>query len=275
MGRSSWGDRTSSGPSGRRAAAYTARFGSGRYSHGQNDHMALTWYAQGRNIIVPSGHIGYNAPSWRRWLASPQAHNTLVVDGTPFRPNVPTALTGHRFHRTGDWMAFADASFEGVRRSRSALFTFGPDALAVYDQTVSDTARAVHQLWHLPAEFTAVSTSYGAVASSGGSHVHFLQIQLPYARPPGPGRVVRGAVHPAQGWTVVQPGRRAPSPTVALSAQGGRTRMLTLIVPTSGRTPPTVRAVPSTGDALTVTAAWAGHQLTIRLSSDGALTRLA
>ncbi len=80
MGRSGWGW---DGRPFTEEMSYTARFGPGRYAHGQNDQMALTFHALGRDVLVPSGHIGYSATSWRRWPASPEAHSTLVVRGVP------------------------------------------------------------------------------------------------------------------------------------------------------------------------------------------------
>src|SRR5581483_9092550 len=81
---------------------YTARFGPGRDAHGQNDHTSLTFFAQGRNLIVEPGHIGYDAGNWRTWLQSPQSHNALTEAGATFRANSPTALDFVRFRTGGD-----------------------------------------------------------------------------------------------------------------------------------------------------------------------------
>ena len=74
------------------ASFYSLRFGPGREIHGHNDHMGLTYYARGRDLIVDAGHDGYAATPYRTWLQSPEAASTLVLPGVPFSPGAATAL---------------------------------------------------------------------------------------------------------------------------------------------------------------------------------------
>ncbi|MGH3243387.1 MAG: heparinase II/III domain-containing protein, partial [Spirillospora sp.] len=194
MGRSGWGR---DGRSFAGEMSYTARFGPARYAHGQNDHMALTFHALGTDVLVPSGHIGYSDQKWQAWLRSPDAHNTVVVRGVPFRPEAETALAGHRFRPGADTFRFTDSSFAGTSRSRSVLAASGPDALVVLDDVRSPVPRPVEQLWHLPAAFTAAPDGTGAVAGAGKVRVHFLRIPLPGSAP-APARVIRGSLNPLQ-----------------------------------------------------------------------------
>ncbi|WP_131741098.1 heparinase II/III domain-containing protein [Actinomadura roseirufa] len=271
MGRSGWGGR-----GGRRYAdemAYTARFGPGRYAHGQNDHMALTFHALGSDILVPSGHIGYSDPPWQAWLRSPEAHNTLVVPGARFSGKTPTALTAHRFARGADTFRFADTAFEGTTRSRSVLAASDPDALVVLDEARSATPRVAEQLWHLPATFSAVPSGTGAVATAGGLRVDFLRIPLPGTRPQ-PTRVVQGSLSPPQGWMVPSSRRTLRAPTVALPEQGTLVRTLTLIAPTRDGRAPAVRTVFPPGGGVRVEAEFAGRRLGFEVAADGTLRRL-
>jgi hypothetical protein len=50
FGRSGWGPG---------ASFRSLRFGPRRQVHGHNDHMSLTYYARGRNLLVNAGHTGY------------------------------------------------------------------------------------------------------------------------------------------------------------------------------------------------------------------------
>ncbi|GGQ35194.1 hypothetical protein BKA00_002218 [Actinomadura coerulea] len=272
VGRSGWGRE---GRSFAEETAYTARFGPGRYAHGQNDHMALTFHALGRDILVPSGHIGYSDPAWRRWLAAPEAHNALVVRGAPFRESAATALVAHEFRRGADTFRFSDTAFAGTTRSRSVLAASDPDAVAVLDEVRSATPRSVEQLWHLPAAFTAVPAGTGAVATAGSLRVHFIRLPLPgTAR--APARVTRGALDPPQGWIVPSAGKRLPAPVVKIPAHG-RTRhlrILTLIAPVRGEGSPRIRTRALPDGTLHVEATFSAHNLTFEATPDGTLHRL-
>ncbi|TDD64625.1 heparinase II/III domain-containing protein [Actinomadura rubrisoli] len=272
MGRSGWGDR---GRPFTAETAYTARFGPGRYAHGQSDHMGLTFHALGRDILVPSGHIGYSDPAWSAWLRSPEAHNTLVVRGAPFTESAPTALTAHRFERGADTFRFSDTAYAGTARSRSVLAASDPDALMVLDEAASAAPRLVEQLWHLPAAFTATATAdgTGAVATAGKVRVHFARIPLP-GTAPLPAQVVRGSLTPPQGWIVPSSRRTLAAPAVALPARGTRVRTLTLIAPVRDGKAPQVRTSPLPGGGIRVEASFSGRRLAVEAAPDGSLRRL-
>lgn len=269
MGRSGWGQSRPYASE----MAYTARFGPRRYAHGQNDHMAVTFHAQGRDILVPSGHIGYSDPTWRSWLRSPSAHNTLVVKGARYR-EVSTKLTARRFQAGADFFRFSDTAFTGTTRSRSVLAASGPDALVVLDQTRSGTSRTVEQLWHLPAAFKATARGSGAVATAGTVRVHFVRVALSGGTRLSP-KVVRGARKPLQGWIVPAQRKTVRAPAVVLPVRGSRTRTLTLILPVQGDQAPRVRTRPIPGGALRVEATISGRRLIVKVAADGTLSRLS
>ncbi|GLZ09707.1 hypothetical protein Acsp03_71730 [Actinomadura sp. NBRC 104412] len=278
VGRSGWGDGDRPYE---REMAYTARFGPGRFAHGQEDHMALTFFAQGRDILVPSGHIGYSNPGWRKWLKSPNAHNTVVVRNAPFRDGTDTELTGHRFAKGGDFFRFTDTAFGGTRRTRSVLAASDPDALLVLDHVRSDTSRRVEQLWHLPPDFAATTANGGsdAVATAGSTRVHFLRLHIPQ----DPGRtergqafVVKGDDPRGQGWVAPTLRTMIPAPVVVLPARGGDVRMLTLIAPVDWRQQPAAKVTQRRPDgSYRVEATISGRRLVAVVSRDGTLRRLS
>ena len=286
MGRSGWGDGARPYT---QEMAYTARFGPGRYAHGQADHMALTFYAQGRPVLVPSGHAGYSEPAWRTWLRSPEAHNTLVVRGVPFDSGAATVLTGHRFAPGGDFFRFADRAFAGSARTRSVLAASDPDALVVLDRVRSAAPRTVEQLWHLPPAFEARPDGGGAVAAAGGVRVHFLRVPVPAGGRPGgrvgagagaagagpPAQVVVGSTAPRQGWVVPAPRKPVPAPVVRLPARGTDVRMLTLVAPVRGGERPTLRVSPPRADGtVLIEGRIAGRHLAVEAAPDGTLRRI-
>jgi len=260
MGRSGWGDH---GRRYRDEMAYVARFGPGRYAHGQCDHMEVDFFAQGRDILVPSGHIGYSDKSWQNWLRSPEAHNTLVVRGTTFNAAATTKLAGHTFRRGADTFRFTDTAFAGTARTRTVLAASAPDALVVLDDVGSKSARTVEQLWHLPADFTA----RGGVATAGDVRTHFIRIPLPNAGTSIPTQV-------AKGWVVPAARKPRPAPIIRIGGRGTRVRLLTLIAPVLGTSAPKIRTSLRRG-VYTVVADFPGHRLTFQVTPNGTLRRLS
>ncbi len=130
FGRSGWGTAKTFGDQ----TFYSLRFGPGQQIHGHDDHMGLTYYARGRNLIVDAGHYGYADTAYRFYLLSPEAASTLVMPGVPFDPSAPTALIAQRVGASAQFYEFTDTAFGGLPRyldrlggarsatSRSAIF---------------------------------------------------------------------------------------------------------------------------------------------------------
>jgi hypothetical protein len=63
FGRDTWAPFLSS-------SHYTLRDGPGRALHGHMDGGSLTLWARGRQVLVDSGHVGYEQTSYRARLVS-------------------------------------------------------------------------------------------------------------------------------------------------------------------------------------------------------------
>jgi hypothetical protein len=65
---------------------YSLRSGPGQQIHGHADHMGLTYYARGRNLIVNAGHYGYantafgGLPRYRSIYVGQSPDLVLVLD---------------------------------------------------------------------------------------------------------------------------------------------------------------------------------------------------
>jgi len=237
--RSSWGTN---------ASFSSLRFGSGRQVHGHDDHMGLTYYARGRDLIVNAGHFGYQDDAYRAYLQSPEASSVLVLPGVPFHPSAPTRLIGDDISKNGQFFEFYDTAFGGDPRYRS-VYVSDEDFILVLDR--ASGATAYQQLWHLDPGLTVtkVTSSY-AIASAPGTELEILQIPLPgQAIPAGSTAVVRGQVSPYQGWVSHQMLQRIPAPVVTMTRHGSSAAILTLIAPAAPGTPVTATM---TGDDLTV-----------------------
>jgi hypothetical protein len=229
FGRSGWGTAQTFGDQ----SFYSLRFGPGTQIHGHADHMGLTYYARGRNLIVDAGHYGYANTPYRAYLLSPEAASDLVMPGVPFDPSAPTSLIRQSIGAEGQFFEFTDTAFGGRPRYRSVYVDQDPDLVLVFDR--ASGADSYQQLWHLDPGLTVttVSRSY-AVATAPGTQLVIQQIPLPGQQiPAGSTQVVRGQVNPYQGWVSHAQLQMTPAPVVTMTRTGPSAAILTLIAPTT------------------------------------------
>jgi Heparinase II/III-like protein len=222
------------------ASFYSLRFGPGREIHGHEDHLGLTYYARGRDLIVDAGHYGYTATPYRAWLQSPEAASTLVLPGVPFSGAADTSLIADRIGRYGQFYELYDTAFGGDPRYRSVYVSQRPDLMLVFDRARGGSAASAYsQLWHLdPAlRVTEIGPS-SASASAPGTKLTLAQVALPgQVIPPGSTQVARGQTDPYQGWVSDQMLQRTPADVVTMTGTGPSAAILTLLVPTAPSTP--------------------------------------
>jgi hypothetical protein len=218
------------------ASFYSLRFGPGREIHGHEDHMGLTYYARGHDLIVDAGHYGYTATPYRAWLQSPEAASTLVLPGVPFSGAAATFLIADQIGRHGQFYELSDTAFDGDPRYRSVYVSQRPDLMLVFDRAQGGSAASAYsQLWHLDPgmQVTEVGPSY-AIASAPGTTLTLAQLALPgQVLAPGSTQVIRGQTDPYQGWASHQMLQQIPADVVTMNAAGPSAAILTLIVPTA------------------------------------------
>ncbi|MFG1945376.1 heparinase II/III family protein [Nonomuraea sp. NPDC048826] len=207
FGRTAWGDPDS--------AYYSIRFGPGRRLHGHEDHMGVTYTAQGRRILVEAGFHSYERTDYAAWTRTPQAHNVPVVTGGRFREGTATRLVGADPDR--QVFELADDAY-GVTRTRQVRVEHGPDRMVVRDRAAEGTLRS---LWHFDPALRLVSQRDGVVVLEDGDGWRVTLTQHPYA-----GQSV-GTVKVSPGYL-----RTAESVTVT---SGEAPEVLTVIVPGTGR----------------------------------------
>ncbi len=213
------------------ASFYSLRFGPGREIHGHDDHMGLTYYTRGSNLIVDSGHYGYAETPYRAWLLSPEAASTFVMPGVSFSPAAPTALIAEKIGSHGQFYELHDTAFSGHPRYRSVFVSQQPDLVVVFDRATG--AREYQQLWHLDPALTITRvTSTGAMATVAGTELALLRVPLPGQVIPAHSITVAHAqTNPYQGWVSHQLEQRIPDDVVEMTAYGKTVAMLTVIVP--------------------------------------------
>ncbi|NUR92026.1 MAG: hypothetical protein HOY71_48815 [Nonomuraea sp.] len=189
FGRTAWDDP--------RSAHYSIRFGPGRRLHGHEDHLGVTYSAQGRRILVEAGFHSYERSDYAAWTRTPEAHN-VPVPGGDFRPGTATRLVGSEIGPSRQVYELADDAY-GVTRTRRVLVRHGDDLMAVRDSVASGTLRS---LWHFDPSLRVISRSEGAVVLGDGDWRVTL-LQTPAAGlSVGTVRVASGYLRTAEAVTV-------------------------------------------------------------------------
>jgi hypothetical protein len=265
FGRSGWGTgRTFADQS-----FYSLRFGPGTEIHGHDDHMGLTYYARGRNLIVNAGHYGYADTPYRFYLLSPEAASTLVMPGVPFNSSAPTSLIRQNIGATGQFFEFYDTAFGGLPRYRSVYIDQDPDLILVFDR--ASGAGSYQQLWHLDPglDVTAVTSDY-AIAQAPGTQLEIRQIPLPgQVIPSGSIQVIRGQTNPYQGWVSHASLQMTPAPVVEINRSGSSAAILTLIAPTAPGGAVTAAVTGQSGGWYQLSVQIAGRHLSFQVNADG------
>lgn len=232
FGRDSWTDT---------GQQYTLRFGPGRAVHGHNDHLSVTYWANGHDMLVDPGYSGYADPDFRRWQKSTQAHNVPVVEGAAFDNDAATTLVGQSARKGARSWQLRDKAFAGSERHRAVLADDTMRLMLVRDDVTSNTKRALRVNWHLDPSWRKESVSNGARTSratfrsaDGRYRATVLQIAAPgTGLPADAATLVKGRTKPVQGWVSRAHGDKTPAWVVeARRVAAKKQSVLTLIVVT-------------------------------------------
>ncbi|GLW09628.1 hypothetical protein Misp01_47570 [Microtetraspora sp. NBRC 13810] len=218
FGRTAWDDP--------RSAYYSIRFGPGQRLHGHEDHLGVTYNAQGRRILVEAGFHSYEKTGYVAWTRMPEAHNVPVVVTGNFRPGTATRLVSSAIEPVRQTYELADDAY-GVTRTRWVLVNHGPDLMVVHDSVPAGST--LRSMWHFDPALKVVSRRDGVVVLGDGDwRVSLVQF-------PGAGQAVRpGLISPG--------GLRTEEVATVLSPEAAG--VLTVIVPDCAD--PTVTASGST-----------------------------
>ncbi|MEU4700250.1 heparinase II/III family protein [Nonomuraea dietziae] len=203
------------------SAFYSIRFGPGTKYHGHEDHLGLTYYAQGRDVLVDAGFHSYEPTRYRYWTMSPEAHNVPTVVGARFRPRTATRLSRTAYDSGRQRYRLTDKAY-GVSRTRSVLVNHDEDVMAVLDG--AGGGRKVRNIWRFDPSLKLVSNSGGKVVLADGKFKVSL-VQLSGCKPVGGQKVERGG---RLGW--VSPSYMAKNPATTVVSPASAS-LLTVIVP--------------------------------------------
>jgi hypothetical protein len=230
FGRTGWGETRPFNAE----TFYSIHYGPARNYHGHQDHMSLTYYARGRNVLVDSGHDGYLLDNYRRYLMSPEGHNLLAVTGARLL-GAPTSMVRNTILSGSQFYEMTDKVYEGVTRTRGVLVRENPGFIVVYDRASSSVPVTFTQLWHLAPDFVAkrlTRNSAQLMTSDSKTQVFVSNVLFPGQTAPAGGTIVRkGATSPYQGWVSRALHDRTQAPAVLMPRSGKGARMLSVFVP--------------------------------------------
>ena len=165
-GRDTWANLSSS-------TYWTLRFGPGRYLHGHEDHTAVTFWVDGHEVLVDSGHGGYADAEFRLALMGPESHNVLMLPGIDFRIRRDTELvrsqsgSGWRFDEVrDDVFAKQDNRLIHAPRTRGVLVLPDDGVMVVQDRASRTTSGLFEQLWHLVPGANVVSSTRSRIVAA-------------------------------------------------------------------------------------------------------------
>ncbi|MGP6175298.1 heparinase II/III domain-containing protein [Corynebacterium sp. A21] len=142
---------------------YTLRFGPQRIIHGHNDHLSLTYWAEGRNVIVDPGHVGYSPGPDRTYVRSHAAHNVVVARDRKHDWSAHTSLTAQGSGENWQSFVLTDEAYKDLPRTRATCFSdCGP--FVVYDAVDGlESAPYLTQRWNVAPEFQFKGSNAEAV----------------------------------------------------------------------------------------------------------------
>lgn len=218
FGRTVWGDPQS--------AYYSIRFGPGQKFHGHEDHLGVTYYAQGRNVLTETGFHSYENTPYRRWTMTPEAHNVPVIVGRRFHGKAASALSRRSIGKDRQSFTVTDKAY-GERRSRAVLVNHHDDVMAVLDTAAAGSK--LRNLWHFDPSLKVVSNAKGRIVVADGSwRATLVQLAMPSCKPIGGQQVIRGRTGPYQGWISPAYMTKVPASTVVSPTANA---LLTIVVP--------------------------------------------
>ncbi|GGI09559.1 heparinase II/III domain-containing protein [Egicoccus halophilus] len=270
FGRSSWG---TGGQDFTDASWWALRFGPERLVHGHEDRTSLLWYARGRDLLVDSGHVGYQDTSYRAFLRGLRAHNVLTIEDEPF-DSAPTELLVTDFRDGADVLAVRDPSYPRFPRERTVMIASSPDVVVVLDRAAGPEPRTMTQHWHLPAELTAHVTAPGRVeAEADDTTLVVEQVPWPGTSVPSDGtEVVVGREDPYQGWRSPRVHERVAAPTVEFRHTTDDLALVTVLAAVDPRAE--VRtSLHADGDGHRLEVVAGDEALTADIDAEGRITR--
>ncbi len=199
-------------------------------AHQHEDKLSFELCSDGTLFIVDPGISSYMREPWTHYYRSPEAHNTVLVDGRGQDRRNRQSRDEHIRSVRGENVWFIGKAYDCIRAEygagfagldekvvhrRSVLF-LKPDYWLVWDELLGDSPRGIEALYHFMPMRLQVDGEKGRVRTDRLGKANLEMIALPR-----PERfdvsVVTGRRDPVQGW--ISDGEDIPAPVVVLAAR--------------------------------------------------------
>ncbi|GAA4349784.1 hypothetical protein GCM10023145_11860 [Angustibacter luteus] len=255
FGRSGWGTATRPFT---QQSFYSLRFGAGPGAgifHAHADAGALTFYANGSELLHDTGQWRYQYGATRTFVTGRDAHNVVSASGGGYSTTRAAAVTAVLSDAHRDLVTIVDTGYRKnkITLTRTVLYSRSGEYLVVWDRAVSAlkdakghvVPRQFAQHWQLgPGQSTL--TSAGQVSTSGpGANTTLVWLGT---RPRV--TVSTGSTSPRRGWVSPSYGKLTPAPAVRASLGPATVAgWVTVVLPRPAGTAPS--AVAASAQSLT------------------------
>lgn len=221
--RSSWKPETALN----KEIYYSIRYGPARITHGHNDHMSITYFSRGQDIIIDPGFDGYNSDSFRRYFQSPAAHNVAYCREAKFNWDAQTYLEQYDVQTFWQSYFLRDEPHPNTIRTRKILFIQRPvEAICIVDSVRGRSVRTYEQFLHLHHSLSPEIINSDVVSVANDD----FGLSLFQMWPNDGIRIAHGEVDPIAGWASSENFSKIPTPTIITTRTAKPATFLTVIV---------------------------------------------
>jgi hypothetical protein len=203
-------------------------------AHGHADALSITVSINGQPLLVDPGTYAYQeGGTWRTYLRSTSAHNTVVVNGADQSEMRGTFLWGHKANtnllhwQTTPEVDIVVAEHDGYKTQsvvhRRSVFFEKPHWLFVIDSLSGDSTKIIQQFWHFPNNSIYEKVGEWHHVSLHGQSLALLQL----GEQKMSSNFYQGLESPIRGWMSAHYGHLAPAPVLVF--EGSTQLPMTLI----------------------------------------------
>ncbi|MEK8227739.1 heparinase II/III family protein [Oerskovia sp. M15] len=205
---------------------YSLMFGRADKVHGHKDGGSLTFFSNGRPLLVDAGKFAYTSGPMREYVLNRLGHNVVHVRGARYEPTSNVTLVRHQLTDAFDNYVLRDTGYAGVVIERQVIFARASEAILCVDTVRADRDVEVECRWHLNPE-AAVRVEQGKVRAriKGADFSIVWGGTLPEVE------LVKGSVSPFEAWVSPKWNESTPAPLVKAVQRGRRFRIVTALCP--------------------------------------------
>jgi hypothetical protein len=205
----------------------TFNVGPWRNAHNHLDVLGLTYFSEGRELLVDSGLFTYAPGPEHDYFTGTRAHNAVVVDGQD-QGKSQLVFAGLTTYGPGwSYQSGSHLLYPGVTHQR-AILILRKDLALIVDRLTSAASHDYVQTWHLAPDLQATLNGLDADAidqTTGTSLLSLVQATTPNLLV----TTTTGSSQPIQGWSSQHYGVKVPNVALEYRQTGPSVSFVTLL----------------------------------------------